>query len=294
VVGTAVNDVIHLVAELVENATTFSPPTTRIEIRADSVGNGFAVEIEDRGLGLPAGELAEINQRLADPPEFDLANSDQLGLFVVGQLAGRHGITVSLRDSPYGGTTAIVLMPHSLIVRADETAQPAMATASTTGPAGPDRAGTREQGATFSLTGRHQPGGKSPEAPADLDPGRWLPAQARLHPQAQEQAAEPTLPPREPAPPAAPSESPGPTFRGLPRRVRQASLAPQLREHARTLAPADRAAPASVPLRSPEENRDLMSTLQQGWRRGRVDDLDDWPGGLPGAAADSSDGEAPG
>src|SRR5580700_1681057 len=62
VVGTAVNDVIHLVAELVENATTFSPPTTRIEIRADSVGSGFAVEIEDRGLGLPAGELAEINQ----------------------------------------------------------------------------------------------------------------------------------------------------------------------------------------------------------------------------------------
>ena len=91
VVGTAVNDVIHLVAELVENATTFSPPTTRVEIRADSVGNGFAVEIEDRGLGLPAGELAEINQRLASPPEFDLASSDQLGLFVVGQLlAGTH------------------------------------------------------------------------------------------------------------------------------------------------------------------------------------------------------------
>ena len=73
VVGGAVNDVIHLVAELVENATTFSPPTTRIEIRADTVGTGFAVEIEDRGLGLPAGELAEINQRLASPPEFDLA-----------------------------------------------------------------------------------------------------------------------------------------------------------------------------------------------------------------------------
>jgi signal transduction histidine kinase len=325
VVGTAVNDVIHLVAELVENATTFSPPTTRVEIRADSVGNGFAVEIEDRGLGLPAGELAEINQRLASPPEFDLASSDQLGLFVVGQLAGRHGITVSLRDSPYGGTTAIVLMPHSLIVPAGETAQPASTTgpasmawaASTAGPAsaagppapangntfpaGYDRAGTREQGATFSLTGRHQPGTKAPETAADPEPGPWTLAQ--LRPQAPGQAAAPSLPSREPAPPAAPGGSPGRTYRGLPRRVRQASLAPQLREQARAQPPAGPAAagPADLPLRSPEENRDLMSSLQQGWLLGRVDDLDDpddglkdWPGGHPGAAADSSDSEAPG
>ncbi len=122
VAGPAVNDMIHLVAELIENATTFSPPATRVEIRADAVGSGFAVEIEDRGLGLSAGELADINQRLASPPEFDLANSDQLGLFVVGQLAARHRIRVSLRGSPYGGTTAIVLMPYSIIVRAAETA----------------------------------------------------------------------------------------------------------------------------------------------------------------------------
>jgi hypothetical protein len=311
VVGGAVNDVIHLVAELVENATTFSPPTTRVEIRADTVGTGFAVEIEDRGLGLPAGELAEINQRLASPPEFDLANSDQLGLFVVGQLAGRHGITVSLRDSPYGGTTAIVLMPHSLIVRADEAARPASTTgpASIAGPparangrafpAGHDRAGTREPGAAFSLTGRHQPDTKSPEAGPEPEPGLWIPAPTQLHPQAPEQAVTPSQPPWEPAPPSTPSRSSGPTYRGLPRRVRQASLAPQLRKHARTQPPADRAAPANL-LRSPEENRDLMSSLQQGWLRGRVDDLDDpdngpgdRPGDLPGVAADSSDGEAP-
>jgi hypothetical protein len=70
-----------------------------------------------------------------------------------------------------------------------------------------------------------------------------------------------------------------------------------LREHARTQPPADRAASANLPLRSPEENRDLMSSLQQGWLRGRVDDLDDPDDGLgdrPGVAADSSDGEAPG
>ena len=100
VVGAAVNDVIHLIAELVENATTFSPPKTRVEIRGDAVGNGFAVEIEDRGLGLTAGGTGRINAPLASPPEFDLANSDQLGLFVVGQLAARHGIKVSLRESP--------------------------------------------------------------------------------------------------------------------------------------------------------------------------------------------------
>ena len=99
VVGAAVNDVIHLLAELVENATIFSPPNTRVEIRADAVGTGFAVEIEDRGLGLSPEELAEANARLASPPEFDLASSDQLGLFVVGQLAARHGIRVSLRES---------------------------------------------------------------------------------------------------------------------------------------------------------------------------------------------------
>jgi signal transduction histidine kinase len=323
VVGGAVNDVIHLVAELIENATTFSPPTTRIEIRADTVGNGFVVEIEDRGLGLPASELVEINQRLASPPEFDLASSDQLGLFVVGQLASRHGIKVSLRESPYGGTTAIVLMPHSLIVHADEAAMLAAATesaviaglASIAGPPAPangtvfpashDRAGTRDQRATFSLTGRHQPDTKSRGAAPEPEPGLWIPAGPRLRPQAQEQAVAPSQPPWGPAPPSGPS---GPTWRGLPRRVRQASLAPQLREHARTQPtadrtqlPADRAAPADLPLRSPEENRDLMSSLQQGWLRGRVDDLDDpaggpddWPGGLSGADPDSSDGEAPG
>ena len=110
----------HLIAELVENATAFSPPNTQVEIKADAVAHGFAVEIEDRGLGLSADELAEINERLASPPEFDLADSDQLGLFVVGQLAARHGIRVSLRGSPYGGTIAIVLMPNTIVVRDGE------------------------------------------------------------------------------------------------------------------------------------------------------------------------------
>jgi signal transduction histidine kinase len=100
--GNAVNDVIHLFAELIENATAFSPPNTRIEVRADRVGTGLAAEIEDRGLGLADDELADINRRLASPAEFDLANSEQLGLFVVSRLAARHAITVTLRRSVYG------------------------------------------------------------------------------------------------------------------------------------------------------------------------------------------------
>ena len=120
VAGNAVSDMIHLLAELVENAAVFSPPNTRIEVRADRVGTGLVAEIEDRGLGLSEAERDVINQRLASPPEFDLANSDQLGLFIVSQLATRHGIMVSLRASAYGGTTAIVRLPFGVVVRDDD------------------------------------------------------------------------------------------------------------------------------------------------------------------------------
>ncbi|MEU6998595.1 nitrate- and nitrite sensing domain-containing protein [Nonomuraea sp. NPDC046570] len=113
--GKAAADVIHLLAELVENATGFSPPNTPVTVGGEVVGRGFVVEIEDRGLGLTDSELAELNQRLAHPPEFDLADSDRLGLFVVGRLAVRHGIKVTLRRSPYGGTTAVVLIPLTLM-----------------------------------------------------------------------------------------------------------------------------------------------------------------------------------
>ncbi len=115
-VGSAVADVIHLLAELAENATIFSPPNTPVRIHGDVVGRGFAVDIEDRGLGIPEEKLAEINHNLAHPAPFDLSGSDQLGLFIAGQLARRHKIQISLRPSPYGGTTAIVLIPQALVV----------------------------------------------------------------------------------------------------------------------------------------------------------------------------------
>ena len=91
VAGPAVADMIHLLAELIENATLFSPSGTRVEVRAERVANGFAIEIDDRGLGIEPDQLAEINQQLASPPDFDLANADRLGLFVGGKLAARHG-----------------------------------------------------------------------------------------------------------------------------------------------------------------------------------------------------------
>ena len=114
--GSAVADVIHLLAELIENATTLSPPYTSVRVSGDTVANGFAIEVEDRGLGMSPARLAELNDRLANPPEFNPADSEQLGLFVVSQLAKRHGIRVTLKASPYGGTAAIVLIPRHLVV----------------------------------------------------------------------------------------------------------------------------------------------------------------------------------
>jgi signal transduction histidine kinase len=116
IAGHAVADVIHLIAELAENATVFSPPNTPVRIQADVVGRGLAVEIEDRGLGISAERLAEINANLASAPQFDLAGSDRLGLLIAGQLAHRHGIQISLSPSVYGGITAIALVPGSLVV----------------------------------------------------------------------------------------------------------------------------------------------------------------------------------
>ncbi|MCL8014313.1 nitrate- and nitrite sensing domain-containing protein, partial [Streptomyces sp. AS02] len=116
----AVADVIHLLAELIENATLYSPAPSPVGVRAAMVAKGLAVEIEDRGLGMSEEDYDSFNAQLAEPPQFDvvaLADDLRLGLFVIGRLARRHGIAVTLRSSPYGGTTAIVLIPHDVVVR---------------------------------------------------------------------------------------------------------------------------------------------------------------------------------
>ncbi|WP_131743408.1 sensor histidine kinase, partial [Actinomadura roseirufa] len=119
VVGPAVADVIHLLAELIENAAAFSPPHTTVQVQGQAVGHGYTLEVEDRGLSMDEPSLAAANERLATAAEFDLSDSAQLGLFVVGRLARRHNIKVTLRTSPYGGMTAIVLLPEELVVRGD-------------------------------------------------------------------------------------------------------------------------------------------------------------------------------
>ncbi|MBO2448151.1 nitrate- and nitrite sensing domain-containing protein [Actinomadura barringtoniae] len=120
IVGVAVADVVHLLAELIENATAFSPPHTTVQVTGQSVSHGFSLEIEDRGLSMNEESLAAANRRLAEPPEFDLSDTSRLGLFVVGRLAQRHGIKVTLRTSPFGGMTAIVLLPDELVVSGDQ------------------------------------------------------------------------------------------------------------------------------------------------------------------------------
>ncbi|MFE9391554.1 nitrate- and nitrite sensing domain-containing protein [Streptomyces sp. NPDC006784] len=113
--GSAVADLTHLIAELLENATVFSPPHTAVQVLGERVANGFTLEIHDRGLGMTAEAMLDANLRLAETPEFELSDTDRLGLFVVSRLAQRQGVRVSLQPSPYGGTTAVVLIPGAVL-----------------------------------------------------------------------------------------------------------------------------------------------------------------------------------
>ncbi|RAJ50969.1 nitrate- and nitrite sensing domain-containing protein [Streptomyces sp. PsTaAH-130] len=160
----AVADVVHLVAELLENATVFSPPHTQVTLRTGRVGGGFVLEIDDRGLGLDAEAHAHAERTLTDPDAFDPTRHDRLGLYVVGRLAARHGIDVSLRDSPYGGTTAVVLLPETILAATGETdtrpepeptaAPPAAPTGVWAGHGGPGHGGPGHGGAGHGGAGR--------------------------------------------------------------------------------------------------------------------------------------------
>jgi signal transduction histidine kinase len=242
VAAPAVADMIHLLAELIENATMFSPSGTRVEIRAERVANGFAIEIDDRGLGIEPGQLAEINEQLARPPDFDLANADRLGLFVGAKLAARHGVRVSLRPSPYGGSSAIVL-PNAIVAT----------------PARPDGAA---------------PSAGRPVAvarPAGLDLGSPGPlALASRWPGTVPAAAEPPAALDSPGRAARPDGRPR---RSLPQRTRQASLSPHLRGGPAASRTTALAGPEPGGPRTPEQARDLAASLQTGWQRGRQDDL---------------------
>ncbi|WP_422734767.1 nitrate- and nitrite sensing domain-containing protein [Micromonospora sp. WMMD558] len=164
VTGRVVGDLIHLLAELVENATAFSPPGTRVLVSGQRLPNGYAVEVTDRGLGMPSEALEDANRRLASSPEFDPTRTARLGLFVVARLAARHGVRVRLRPSDGAGLTAVVLVPNDLV-----TEEPPLLPAKSSDP-GRDgrRAGRRE-------TLPRPPRPRAPEAatslPADAQPG---------------------------------------------------------------------------------------------------------------------------
>ncbi|WP_433174570.1 nitrate- and nitrite sensing domain-containing protein [Actinoallomurus sp. CA-150999] len=381
--GTAVADVIHLVAELVENAVSFSPPTAPVEVGAGLAGNGFVIEVVDRGLGMNADKLAAINERLANPPEPGVADGDQLGLFVVGILATRHGIKVSLAPNPYGGLTAIALLPHGLVVAEHEASAHDMVNDHGGDQAADDleRHGGKKIASAATVLGdsvvrpledRYDPleqtgprrggsrrrlrrveplGADTPAEPVGADARAELPAGDRplelpagdvpVELPAGDTPVEPLAggtpagfhePTHSPAPgPVLPETGRGGavnaehvgvptagTHAGMPRRVRQASLPPELRGPAPTasraasetirpasetirpasetvrpaaddgradsrIRPASGGGPDSGAGRSPERARSIMSSMQNGWRRGRAED----------PAKDTSDGGTP-
>ncbi|WP_416959446.1 nitrate- and nitrite sensing domain-containing protein [Streptomyces sp. Agncl-13] len=276
VVGAAVADLTHLLAEIVENAAQFSPPHTRVRVTGEPVGNGYVVEVEDRGLGMGTESLGDANRRIEQSEALDLFDSDRLGLFVVSRLAARHGIKVHLRTSPYGGTTAVVLLPTALLHGGAAERAPRAAVEDG------ERAVEREY-ARVPTAPRHQ---ESVPASADR-PALAVSARAAAEP------ANDTPPPgvttlrlhRPPVDTEGTDESDD-----LPRRVRQANLAPQLREQPT----AQREQAPSAPRdehRTPEAVRDRMSAYREGWTRGggRQPGRGATPG--PTTGSDSSEGD---
>ncbi|MDT0529950.1 nitrate- and nitrite sensing domain-containing protein [Micromonospora sp. DSM 115977] len=288
VLGRAVGDVIHLLAELIENATAFSPPKTRVEVSGQHVANGYAVEVTDRGLGMSAAALEDTNRRLARSPDFEPSETARLGHFVVARLAARHGVRVRLRPSDGGGLTAVVLIPADLVT--DEPALPP------TGgpPVAPRPASTPEERrltrasrlGTLPRPARSGPTtARSAGAPASSRAGHAGTGPARPAPDGAASG---------PAPGGAAAGGPAPVdavgeIDGLPRRVRRRPPAVRPRhpgpdttgEHSSAGdAPGRRSALDGPTLRqpliagpaprSPEEARRIMSALQAGTARGRA------------------------
>lgn len=217
----AVGALVHMLAELMENAVSFSKPPTPVEVTAAPVSHGLAVEIEDRGVGMDSSQYSEVNDLMVEPPRMDVlsrADDARLGLYVVARLAANLGVKVELRPSSFGGTRVVVLIPAELVLSEDrlppsaadedevEAGSRLSAIIASTGEAPVPSAGN---GASPYRVGAQSSDG--------LDGNGW--------------AGPSELP--EPAPAAAagrPSAPAGPAVLDpLPRRVRQASLAEELR-----------------------------------------------------------------
>lgn len=234
--GRLVADAIPLFSALIDNATAYSPPQTKVRIVGTLVPSGFVVEIEDSGLGMSDEERTRYNQKLAEPPEFNLSDTMRLGLFVVAHLANRHGVSVTLRRSPYGGTTAIVLIPSTLLA---------------------------SQGIPEERTGEHD------ELASGVDDAVvpvGAPSPHVEHSREQEGAQKTHVDVRgddAPRRETAQDSSMGKGDLGaLPRRERQASLAEELRRGRAPYQPGGDESSNSE--RSPEQIREMMSTFQRG------------------------------
>jgi signal transduction histidine kinase len=273
VLGNVVADLIHLLAELVDNATSFSPPDSPVTVRGNLVGKGAVVEVEDQGLGISFEERERLNETLRNPPDFQamaLAGQRHLGLFVTGQLAKRHGISVSLQESAYGGIKAIVLVPSSAT-------EPEGAESPQQASSGPAPRPGRHHASRPNFTPQPVEDpvprlSRTADERPPLWPGEELTQRITLpealssfepfEPVTPVVDAEPPLPAhaaRERQPSPAPRERPP-----LPRRQRQANLVPQLQMDAQA-APKTR----QRRTRTPEEAHNSMSSFQRGTREGR-------------------------
>ncbi|MFJ8691615.1 sensor histidine kinase [Streptomyces roseolilacinus] len=195
-----ISQVSHLLAELLDNATRFSPPRSRVVVRAELVADGLSVEVEDRGPRVSPERYAEMNARLHSAPPYAVLaeNAHRLGLFVVGHLADQLGATVTLRRSVYGGTSAVVVVPERLLVpTAQEAVRP-----------------TAPSPAPPPLPSRPRP---APDAPSDA-------AGTTVGTDRADGGAGPV-----PAPRAARATTDGGARPALPERVPQTHLAEQLR-----------------------------------------------------------------
>ncbi|MFD5812789.1 nitrate- and nitrite sensing domain-containing protein [Streptomyces sp. NPDC127038] len=259
--GAAVADVTHLLAELVENAAQFSPPHTRVRITGEPVANGYAIEVEDRGLGMGKDRIEEANLRIERSEALDLYDSDRLGLFVVSRLSARHGIKVHLQTSPYGGTTAVVLLPTGLLHE------------------GPVERSLPEADTDVPLERGYARVPVTPENDAVRSVGQ-RPALVPPRPKASEERTNgsrrtplrvngtPATVPSSAAPPRPhPPEEDGESSGGLPRRVRQTNLVPQLRGQ-RSEEPEEPEVSAADDERTPELVRARMTAYRAGWARG--------------------------
>ncbi|MEU0374483.1 ATP-binding protein [Streptomyces sp. NPDC006283] len=294
--GHAVADVIHLLAELVENATLFSAPHTQVLLRAQHVTAGLAVEVEDRGLGMPLQEQDKMNALLMDPDQVNVAHllqDGRIGLFVVSALARRHGIAVRLQSNIYGGVQAVLVLPQGLLgAERDESGRPeavARAAAHSAHPAGGHAGDSSGQAVGYS--GGHRdaphiaamPPPSLPQSALPAHPGPMpaqrepVPAAAMAHeplPVKGEQASRPNPATARPgvghtAPPHGATPSPGPATAEPPSGpvVRGTMGRPQLpkRRSQEHLVPQLRDAPAPREDDEPAlHDPGLMAAFQRG------------------------------